>query len=49
MFTKYKQGFMGGTMMAIFSSVTISGLSEHFWTTLLTTLAFTMLCVIAVT
>jgi len=44
-----RQGFMGGTIVALFGSVIIATRAERFWPTLLTALAFTMLCVTVVT
>ena len=44
-----KQGFMGGTIVALVGSVTIAARAEHFWPMLLTSLAFTMRCVTVVT
>jgi hypothetical protein len=44
-----RQGFIGGTVVALFGSVIIASRAEHFWPTLLAALAFTMLCVTVVT
>jgi hypothetical protein len=44
-----RRGFIAGTILAIFGSLTVATQAERFWPTLLTVLAFTMTVVIAVT